>query len=85
VQRRNNCENAEHCLRPSGGPAHVISLAIHQQNAAPAIVLAEVLRATPTNLLPLSCGANLLSLLLNLLVSLGDLLLEFGERRLRRR
>jgi hypothetical protein len=49
------------------------------------IVLAEVLLATPRKPLLLARGAKLAHLLLGVLVSLRDFLLERDERRVRRR
>lgn len=55
------------------------------QRPTRAIALTEILPATPSNLLPLARSAQLTSLPLCLLVPLRDLLLDRGERRVRRR
>jgi hypothetical protein len=49
------------------------------------MALTQILVATPSNLLSLSCGAHLTSLALGLLVPLRDLLLQRDERCVRRR
>jgi hypothetical protein len=56
-----------------------------KQSTCLAMALTQILVATPSNLLSLSCGAHLTGLALCLLVPLRDLLLQRDERCVRRR